>query len=56
MICIEPAERRAEPRLRFAVHGREAAEPPQCELAVNLAQHQIDVVGHARLLRAWGLS
>src|SRR5712692_6127818 len=48
----EAAERRTEPRRRFGVERRQAAEPLQRQLAVDLAEQQVDVVGHARLLRA----
>src|SRR5437867_10725750 len=48
----EPAERRSEARHRFGVQRRKAAEPLQRDLAIDFAQQQIDVIGHARLLRA----
>src|SRR5947209_7486883 len=46
----EPAERRAEPRRRFRVERRQAADPLERQLAIDLAQQQVDVVGDARLL------
>src|SRR5213592_1832747 len=48
----KPAERRTEPRRGFGVERRQAAEPLQRDLAVGLTEQQVDVVGHARLLRA----